>query len=283
MVGNWFSHNGVLKEIAEARVSLGDINYAYGYGVYETLKLRAGRIFFITHHVARLMHSAEILGILHPFDVDAVVSWLKALVAENTIADANVKMMLIGNSASRSGEGANLYIMLLNPLFPPRALYRDGAHTVLVEGERAYPEAKSLNMLPSAIAYREARRAGAYDALMVNRAGCVTEGTRSNLFVTDGELIYTPPANETLAGVTKTTVIECITEMGLRVEERALPRTHMHRWKGLFLTSTSSKVMPVSTAGEYSYQIPPIIRTIVARYNSYLKDYLQTLLRSADY
>ena len=272
MIGHYFVHNGTLKDIAEAHVSLGDINYAYGYGVYESLKVRKGHIFFCQQHVARLWHSAQIIGIAHGFDREGVAQWLQQLVAKNQIEDANIKMMLIGGSAG-NGEGANLYAILLNPLFPPRNLYRQGAATITWRGERLYPQAKSLNMLGSTLAYRRARAAGAYDALMVNQQGEVTEGTRANFFATDGKVIFTPPAAETLAGVTKSTVMQTIAELGIAIKECALPLAELHNWQGLFLTSTSSKVMPIGAVDERRFAIPEIVRTVMQNYEAYLKEY----------
>ncbi len=273
MIGRYFVHNGTLKDIAQAQVSLGDINYAYGYGVYESLKIRKGHMFFCQQHVARLWHSAEIIGIAHRFERARVAQWLQQLVTKNQVEDANLKVMLIGGSGNR-GEDANLYAILLNPLFPPRNLYRQGVATITWRGERLYPQAKSLNMLSSTLAYRQARAAGAYDALMVNQRGQVTEGTRSNLFATDGSVIYTPPAAETLAGVTKSTVMQTIAELGIGIKERSLPMAELHNWRGLFLTSTSSKVMPIGRVDERHFAIPELVRTVMQSYEAFLKDWL---------
>lgn len=279
MSASFFSHNGVLKPESEASVSLFDINYAYGYGVYETLKLRRGVLYFPDQHCDRLHHSAEVIGMEIPWGGKAVECWIRELVAANEQESANVKLLCVGDSRGRKGQGqgqeaeVNLYIMMLNPLFPPRRLYSQGARVITAHGERHFPTAKTLDMLLSAVLYRRARAHDAYDALLINPEQCVTEGTRTNLFVTDGAGLFTPPADQTLGGVTKRTVIECARAHGLVVQERRLPWDEFDRWDGVFLTSTSSKIVPVAMIDKRALSIPTVTRELIAHYDGYLADY----------
>jgi branched-subunit amino acid aminotransferase/4-amino-4-deoxychorismate lyase len=245
MTGTLFSRNGELLPLGQGSVALDDVNFAYGYGVYETLKVRGGVLFFPERHVERLLHSAAIIGLEHGFAAGQVLAWLADLVRANRTRDANLKVMMIG----RSGPGADLYLMELNPLFPKRHDYRHGARAVLFAGERQYPQAKSLNMLVSTMAYRLAQGHGAYDAILVNRHGHLTEGTRTNLFYTDGEQFFTPPSSEVLAGVTRQTVMDCIRGQGWAASERPLTMAELAEKPpaGLFLTSTSTKIMPIGS------------------------------------
>ena len=50
MIGDYYTFNGDLRPAAEAVVPIDDIAFAYGYGVYETLKLRKGVVFFPDRH-----------------------------------------------------------------------------------------------------------------------------------------------------------------------------------------------------------------------------------------
>lgn len=160
MIGDYYTFNGELRPAAEAVVPIDDINFAYGYGVYETLKVRKGIVFFPDRHAERLLHSADIIELAHQFSHEEVERSVLDLARANGIRDANIKVLLIGSPDVETAEGAHLYVFMLNPLFPRREIYRDGASTVSVECERRYPQAKSLDMLTSTLAYRSARRAG---------------------------------------------------------------------------------------------------------------------------
>ncbi len=272
MVGSYFIHNDDLKPIEMAQVSLDDINFVYGYGVYETLKVRQGKIFFVEMHAERLLNSAKIVHLSHQLTQDMIVNRLKRLVESNKIAEANIKVLLISGTPPRKPQ---FYAMTLNPLFPKRSDYSRGATAISVEAERQFPQAKSLNMMTSAIMFGRARQAGAYDALLTNRYGHITEGTRTNIFATDGERIFTPPLDTILFGVTMRLVSRVIIDQGYQLEEREIPRDNIKQWKGLFLTSTSSKIMPLRAVDDIEFEIPPITKTLMRAYNLFLDEYAQ--------
>ena len=67
MVGKFIIKSGELIPIEKATMSLGNIEYAYGFGVYETIKLQNDIIYFAKDHVERLIKSAEQIGLVHRF------------------------------------------------------------------------------------------------------------------------------------------------------------------------------------------------------------------------
>lgn len=270
MTGPYFSDNGNLRPVAEAVVPLDDLAFAYGFGVYETLKVRHGLLYFPDQHEERLWHSARILGLEHPFGPGDFRRFLDELVAANQTDDANLKALLIGGS---SAAEARLVILQLAPLFPDRKGYKTGATAITWNGERVYPQAKSLNMLVSYLAYREARRADAYDALLVNRHGCITEGTRTNFFVTDGTTLACAPADQVLEGVTQLTVRRVVRDLGIPLEERPLPLSEQGTWEGAFLTSTSTKILPLRQIDGTSFPLSPLVEKLRLAYDQWLEDY----------
>src|SRR3989344_5668234 len=179
MAFKYFSHNGELKPESEAVVPLSNIEYSYGFGEYETIRVANKIPYFLLDHIERLGESARIIGLEHPFLGEAIEKHISGLIKKNEVETANLKMLLIG---AQKSEDAQLFIMCLNPLFPDKKLYREGASFVTYEYERAFPHAKTLNMLQSYLAYRNAKENGAYDALLINREGRITEGTRTNFF-----------------------------------------------------------------------------------------------------
>ena len=271
MIGEYASINGNLVPPEQAVVPIDDVSFGYGYGVYETLKLRRGVVFFPERHENRLFHSAAAIGLPHSLRDGDVVNQVRALIAANpTVHDANIKLLLIGG---RSADDARLFIVLLNPLYPDRKLYRDGAAVITYRGERRYPEAKTLEMLMSTLAYRAAREAAAYDALLVAGDGVVTEGTRTNFFAIDGETVLTAPTGRVLLGVTQITLGEVLAEEGLELRELAIHVDDLGHHDGYFLSSTSSKVMPIGSIDGRRVEIPSLVRRIIAAYDRFLDRY----------
>ena len=262
----FISINGAVHPKEEAVVAVSNIEYSYGFGVYETIRISKGRGEFLNDHLERLMDSARIIGLEHPYTSDVVGKSIDELVSANSAETCNLKILLIG---APKKEDAMLYIVCLNPLFPDKKLYRDGAHTVIYEYERAFPQAKTLNMLQSYLAYREARRAGAYDALLIARDGTILEGTRTNFFCMKGKTIVSAPEARVLSGVMRKAVLKCAKEAGFELEEKDIPLSSVGEYDGAFLTSTSTKIMPIRSVGEITLGIPAELKELMVKFDTF--------------
>lgn len=263
------SINGSLTPVQNAVVPVSDINFTYGYGVYETLKLRKRQIYFIELHAERLLHSAAILNIEHDFTAECIRNTIISLVIANKVENSNIKVLLIGGADSKS---ANLYIMQLNPLFPERKLYKQGCRLISYKGERHFPKAKSLSMLLSSIAYHQAIQNNAYDALLIDRYNTITEGTRTNFFAIKNDTVISPPEDKILSGVTRLTLMECLKQNGIHFTEEDLKLENSDTWDACFITSTSTKVMPVTHINNQEFKIPELLLHIKQIYDAFLKD-----------
>ncbi|HUW70316.1 MAG TPA: aminotransferase class IV [bacterium] len=256
MIGSHIIKNGRIAEAADAVFPLDDTDVTYGYGCYETLKVRRGVIYFPEFHEERLLRSADILGIATIIRPPEVADALRLLVRENAMGDCNIKVMLIGHE----GAMADWYAFMLPALVAPETAYSEGASCLLFRGERHFPQAKSLSMLLSTVAFREAARQGCWDALLVNGRGQITEGTRTNVFYArSGEsfTIYTPPAVDVLEGITRRTLIVALAEADISTVERPLELAEAVSGEySLAVTSTSSKVIPIAMLAAASSMAP---------------------------
>lgn len=267
MAYTYFSRNGEFLPVEQAVVPLGDIHYSYGFGVYETMRVHDGKTRFPEAHCERLMESAKTIGLEHNFSAETVMKAADELTAKNKAGNCNLKILLIGGS---SPEGSTLYMLCLNPHYPDRKLYKDGVHTITKELERPFPHAKTLNMLPSYLAHREAKAAGAYDALLVNGRGCVTESTGANFFALKGRTIFSPPESEILLGVTRDNVLKIAKKNGFTIEERDLKLSGLKDYDSLFLTSTSAKIMPVTSVDNTTWEISTGLKRLMQQFDNYL-------------
>lgn len=265
MTYKYFSRNGEVLPAEQAVVPLGNIEYSYGFGVYETIRVSNGAALFLEEHCQRLMSSARIIGLEHPFDTSFVEQAIAKLIEANQVATCNLKVLLIGGAAA---DRASLNILCLNPLFPDRKLYKDGAHCITYEYERLFPAAKTLNMLSSYLAYRESRTAGAYDALLINRNGCITEGTRTNFFAVKGRTLISPPGDEVLPGVTRGHVIKIAKNNGFKIVEKDIKLSEIAGYDGACLTGTPIKIMPIRSIDEHVWpEVPAALRELMAAYD----------------
>ncbi len=265
----FFSKNGQILSIDDAVMSLSNIEFSYGFGVYENIRVRNGIVYFVKQHIDRLQKSAEVIGLSHPFNASEIEKYLQELLEKlelTTDGSCNIKMLLIG------GREPQLFIMALAPHFPDRKFYSEGVKTITVEYERFLPQAKTLNMLPSYLFYKQAKEAECYDALLISRTGTIVEGTRTNFFAVKGWELFTAPVEEVLEGVTRQTVIHIAKQNGFTIHEAAIPLAQITDYDGAFLTSTSSKIVPIRQIDDHVLQISESLKELMKAYNSFLDE-----------
>lgn len=264
-----FSRNGEILPSQEATIPLNNIAYSYGFGVYETIKVRKGISYFVKQHIDRLCYSAEMITLQHPFRKKVITQYLADLVnalhLSEEQASCNIKLLLIG------GKEPLLFIQALPPLYPDRKLYSHGAKTMTVHYERLFPNAKTLNMLGSYLAYTKARDAGCYDGLLIDREGNVIEGTRTNFFAIKGDTLYSAPLEKILEGVTRVTVLAVAKKLSFTLNETAVPFAKIGEYDGAFLTSTSSKIIPIKQIDDFLFpSIPEKLKELMKAYDAFL-------------
>jgi branched-chain amino acid aminotransferase len=265
MIGKFFSLNGELKPVEKAVIGIDNLEFTYGYGVYEALKVRKRKLYFVEEHSTRLLESASIIKIQTRLNSDTIKEWIITFAKSVKEDSFNIKVLFVGQ---------NLYIFATNPKY--LAQRNQGVKVVTAKGERKFPQAKTLNMLESYIIFTESSKKEAYDALVVNHDGKIREGTRTNFFYTDGTTIFTAPAAQVLNGVTRSTLLKVLESNKIPVEEKELDSTELSQYTGFFLTSTSSKVVPISQIDERSIEIPEIVTRIMKLYDEFLDNYSGT-------
>ena len=265
----YFSKNGEVLPITEAHVPIQNIEYSYGFGVYETIRVSKGIVYFLDDHIERLINSALIIGLEHTYDIEQVKGYVKALVSKITTETYNLKVQLIG---APSKEKVLLTIYPSNPMFPDRKMYHKGVKVITEEYTRLLPNAKSLNMLGSYLAYRKAGKSDCYETLLVNTDGKITEGTRSNFFFLKGGVLYTAKKEDVLEGVTRKVVMLVAEKCGVRVVEKDIFMNELESFDSVFLTNTSSKIMPVRKINEKEFAVNDIILTLIKTFGDFLKE-----------
>ncbi|MDP4011512.1 MAG: hypothetical protein Q8P72_04800, partial [Candidatus Roizmanbacteria bacterium] len=91
MKSSLYSRNGKILPISDAFVSIEKIERMYGFGVYESLKIRNNTLYFVEQHVDRLLHSARCIDLFHVFTPVVITSWIKEFAEKITEPSINMK------------------------------------------------------------------------------------------------------------------------------------------------------------------------------------------------
>jgi len=248
--------NGELTDPGRASISVYDRGFLYGDSVFETVRTYGGAPYALDEHMQRLGRSAERVHIRLPVAAEVIADEVKKAISLASNPESYVRVM-VTRGTGPMGLDPDLAenpsrIVFVEPLVaPPRESYQRGIDAILVRTARAADAtaaagAKVANYLSSLLAIRDAKRAGASEALFVDGKGRVLEGASSNVFtVTRGRLVTAPEESGILAGITRAHLIRAATRLGIEVVPRAFTEADLFAADEAFISSSIREMLPV--------------------------------------
>ncbi len=241
-----------------AKVSVFDRGFLFGDSVYESLRTYNGVPFLLERHLQRLHRSASRLAMDIPGSIDRVRTeverLLKVLPGQETafriIVTRGSKDGVIDIDPFTATSGLLVVIGRETQGFS-REHFEQGVDLAVVSVVRNRrdmqdPAVKSGNYLNNMLAIQEAKRLGAFESVMLNSEGFLTECSTSNIFLVKDGVIRTPALDcGLLDGVTRGCLFELATQAGIRSEEAKLRREDLVAADEVFLSSSFKEVMAV--------------------------------------
>jgi 4-amino-4-deoxychorismate lyase len=223
-----------------------------GRAAFETLRVYGGRPFRLEAHLDRLTASAASIGL--PAVERRRLQVLVGLVLPKA-EDGDAALRLVWTAGPTGGVPSALALLSVVPEWIDATRER-GATAVSLLGVRAsapwlLPGVKSTSYAVNMAAEAEARRRGADEALFVDSAGVVLEGTVTNVWWRVGSTLFTPSLDlGILAGVTRATLMELAPGRGYEVEEGAFPLDDLLAAEEAFTSSSVREVMPLTAVDD---------------------------------
>lgn len=245
--------NGVIQPLAQTMVPVLDRGFLFGDAVYEAMHIVDGKPRFLARHLQRLERSLRELRI-GPIDMTRLQQRISDTIAAGPFVEAFVYIQItrgVGPTRAHAfpppGTTPTEFLYVESFTDPYQELRKTGVSAITHSDLRWHRcDIKSTNLLGNVLAFQACKEQGAYEALLVRPDGTITEGTRTSLFgVVDGRIRTGPLSPEILPGVTRQVVLELIQELKLPVEEKHLKLTELPRATELFLTGTTSEVLPI--------------------------------------
>jgi branched-chain amino acid aminotransferase len=252
--------NGALVARGKARISPFDRGFLYGYGLFETMRSYRGYVFRLDRHLARLMRSAERLGLAAELDPAELEQAIYKTLEANKLSDARIRLTISAGEGERGlvtpEGGTPTVIVIAERLTLPPQVYQKGVRAAIVRVRRSslspLSQIKSINYLDSLLAHSEAVALGADEAILLNERGFVAECSTSNIFlVVAGKLLTPSEESGILPGITREAVLELARATGVEVVEGEIPVEDLRRADEVFLTTSVREIVPiVSVDGE---------------------------------
>lgn len=245
-IGEFYYLNGRIHSIGEEVPALsGEVSF------YEVIRTRNGIPLFFDEHMKRLSN-----GIATRYDPDhgiaeRVAAGFDALVSRESFTEMNVRV-----TVTFIGREYSLHICFIPSFYPTEKMMRDGVRLILFRAGRDDPGVKIENNRLRMTVDSELQSRQAYEALLVNREGLITEGSRSNVFfITEEDLLVTPPDSMVLSGITRGKVICLCRTEGIRLMFRSVAETDLPGFRSLFITGTSPMVLSVQSVEKHHFEV----------------------------
>ena len=245
--------NGRFMPLDEAVVPIEDRGFQFADGVYEVIATYGGEPFALKPHFDRLERSLAALSL--SLDINAY--GLEALMREGLeyagFDETLVYIQITRGVAPRHHEFPTTsvdptVVMTFKRLYRiPQAHYERGIAVISTPDERWQRcDIKTIALLPNVLAKQQARTAGAFEALLVDGQGRVTEGSSTSVFcVVDGTVYTAPEGSHILPSITRGQLLELARELGLPVVEDFQTLEEFKTADEVFIAGTTTEAMPV--------------------------------------
>jgi len=232
----------------------------YGMGVFEGVRAyetSAGpSIFRLQDHTDRLFRSAHILGMKMPFDKNMLNEAQKAVVRENNLKSGYLRPMAFYGAEAMGISAKTLSVHVIVAAWPWGAYLGQEAleHGIRVKTSSFTRHHVNITMckakangnyMNSILAHREAEMDGYQEALLLDVEGFVAEGSGENVFIVRNGKLYTPDLTSALEGITRDTILQLASELGIPVIEKRITRDEVYCADEAFFTGTAAEVTPI--------------------------------------
>ena len=233
----------------------------YGSAVFEGIRAyetsRGPAVWHLDEHLRRLERSAKLYHMDLPYSHQALVEATKDVIRANGLRACYIRPLAFRGYGEMGVNPLKAPINVTIAVWPWGAYLGEDALELGVRIKISSWRRNGQNSLPagakasgqyinSVLAKVESLKAGYDEAIMLNEAGTVTDGSGENVFVVRDGILTTPPTSAgCLDGITRNTVITLARELGYTVKEENLVRTDLYNADECFFSGTAAELTPI--------------------------------------
>jgi len=239
-----------------------------GIAIYEVLKLINNHLLFMDDHLVRLEISVKLAGLDTFHARKELTGMITRLPALNDFSDGNIKIVY----NYRKNIKIHSVVYFVSTKYPSEKEYKNGVKVITYPFTREDPNKKIW--LPDFRAATDEiiKNKKIWEVLIVNRNNHITEASRSNVFVIKDGTVITAPVETVLAGVTRKHVMNICREQGISILEKQIPVKTLDTYDSVFLTSTSTNVLPVAKVDSINYNVDnPVMRLLMKEFKKLVR------------
>lgn len=229
--------------------------------IYEVMRIINGKPLFLEAHLKRMEKSFELMKKGFSYEYNKIGEYVEKVICANDRKDGNLKITF-------NIEKDEMKVFYIKHSYPTEEMYRNGVKTILYHGERKNPNAKVMDGEFRGKVNEKIKKENAFEAILVDGNGCITEGSKSNIFLIKGDRVLTSKVEAVLPGVTRGEIINICNRAGIDFEERDINYKELEEVDSMFISGTSPGILPISKVDNISMDINnKIMRRLMDLYN----------------
>lgn len=268
LIGKKYILNGGIIDVEDT--STFEKYATHGNIVYEVIRVEEGLPIFYNDYMNRLENSFDSMKRKLPASLIHIEETVKTLIEINSFRSGPVKLVF-----GLDNPGFFMTFIML-PHLPKDEEYRLGVKTVLLYENRDNPNVKKWNENLRQKSIRLLKKTGAYEAILVNEHDTITEASRSNIFFTKGETVFTTPDLLILPGITRKKVLEACSRLDMEVKFENINLEDLGSYDSCFLTGTARKIVPVKKIENMEFEVGnSLVQKISNSFENMVMEYIQ--------
>lgn len=247
--------NGQFTPHAFATTHIEDRGYQFADGVYEVIAVIAGRLIDAVPHLQRLQYSVDELRINYQVNKVTLLQQIRELLRRNRLQEGMVYIQVTRGVAPRNhafpAAVAPTLVMTCR-YFDQHQFMKDKAKGVkaitLVDQRWRRPNIKSISLLANILGKQQAIDNGAYEAILLDDQGYVTESCATNVWIVnrEGQLQTHPPSQKILNGITRQRLIELAAADNIVVKETPFTKAELLAASEIILSSSVAGIVAIT-------------------------------------
>jgi branched-chain amino acid aminotransferase len=296
----WIWMNGEFVAWDDAKVHVLSHGFHYGTGVFEGIRCyetdRGPAIFRHREHLERLAMSAELYYLPLAHSMDEVRDATHELIRRNGLDSCYIRPLAFRGYGEMGLYAPTAPVEMMVAVWPWGAYLgeegkRNGVRAKVSSWRRISPSSliphakASGQYLNSILAKTESANAGYDEAILLDEAGNVCEGSGENIFVIrEGEIATPGHTASILDGISRKSVIQIAADLGYEVVERDIARSELYLADEVFLCGTAAELVPVREVDDHQIGEPgELTRLIQAKFEDALHGRAQEYLEWLDF
>ena len=255
----WFDGNMVYWKDANIHVLSHVVHY--GTSVFEGIRAYKNEngvgVFRLKEHVQRLFDSAKIYKIEIPFTQEEIEEAILETVRVNELDGCYIRPIVFKGYGELGVDPSNCPVNVVIAAWEWGSYLGEegmanGVDIGVSSWRKPAPDtfpalAKcGANYMNSQLAKLEAIDNGYDEAIMLDYEGHVSEGSGENIFLVEGEKLFTPSmSSSNLKGITRDSVMTIARDLGYEVVEEVISRERLYAADEVFFTGTAAEVTPI--------------------------------------